>query len=420
MFDSVSFVLFATSSPILVNFALRHPYPWLHAIFLAQCFALISSFAALIDAVFLRPLLSSSLKSLPTAVQQSVWTRLLKEPAGDALSQFMQQNPNSPIIRYFGVLNSERLLLTHPKDIQQVLDSQAYEFGRSYLIRRLLSPVLGKNSLVVSDGAEHIKCRADIHSDFYSQHVAELCPMFWQNAGSLIEAMTACSEGLDGQAPESNHAIDIVKWLEKAAFQIIVSAFFGSAACSDKSFLDELLQEFRGAFSISSGLYAQAEMAWETILPLHVFFGLISLDDVRKAKRSMQGVRALCQKHIAQRRAKVCQNATFLWRMLHCFTNITIACSIRQTLARHPTRISWTLQSNRKISAMKRFWRFARLFLQLGIKRSQLPQPGQFTSSRPDQVYKLCYVQRSAPAFPSQIRSEHRQSRLRCYQRCLY
>jgi cytochrome P450 len=64
-----------------------------------------------------------------------------------------------------------------PKDIKQVMDSEAYEFGRSYLIRRLLSPVLGKTSLVVSDGVDHIRCRKNVNSDFYSEHIAQLCPM---------------------------------------------------------------------------------------------------------------------------------------------------------------------------------------------------------------------------------------------------
>lgn len=178
MFDYINFILFATSTPILVNLAFRQPYSWFQAILLAQVFAILFSFCSLVDAIFVQPYFFNSLRGLPTAGQDPIWTRLFKEPTGDHLLQFMQQSPASQIIRYFGVLNSERLLLTNPKDIKQVLDSQAYEFGRSYLIRRLLSPILGKKSLVVIDGAEHIRCRKDMNSDFYSQHIAELCPMF--------------------------------------------------------------------------------------------------------------------------------------------------------------------------------------------------------------------------------------------------
>ncbi|THW79035.1 cytochrome P450 [Aureobasidium pullulans] len=178
MFDYINFILFATSTPILVNIAFRYPYSWLHTILLAQAFAVFFSFCSLIDAIFVQPFLFSSLRELPTAGQDPIWTRLFKEPTGDQLLEFMRQSPSSQIIRYLGVLNSERLLLTDPKDLKQVLDSEAYEFGRSYLIRRLLSPILGKKSLVVMDGAEHIRCRKDIAPDFYSQHIADLCPMF--------------------------------------------------------------------------------------------------------------------------------------------------------------------------------------------------------------------------------------------------
>ncbi|THW27594.1 cytochrome P450 [Aureobasidium pullulans] len=302
MFDYINFILVATSTPILVNIAFRHPYSWLHTILLAQAFAVFFSFCSLIDAIFVQPFLFSSLRELPTAGQDPIWTRLFKEPTGDQLLRFMRQSPSSQIIRYFGVLNSERLLLTDPKDLKQVLDSEAYEFGRSYLIRRLLSPMLGKKSLVVMDGAEHIRCRKDIDPDFYSQHIADLCPMFWKNACSLVEAMTACSNGVDGQTPGPDNAVEILKWLEKTTFQVIVTAVFGTTTADIQTHIEDLLAEFRDAFSISSGLHAQAEMAWETILPSHLFFGLIPLDDVRKAKSSMQGIKAFCQKQIAKRR----------------------------------------------------------------------------------------------------------------------
>jgi cytochrome P450 len=178
MFDYIQFIILATSSPTLVNIAFRHPYSWLHVLLLTPCFATVASVCAIINAMFVQPLFFSSLRNLPTADQEPIWTRLLREPTGGELTQFHRQAPTSQIIRYFGVLNSERLLLMDPKDIKQVMDSEAYEFGRSYLIRRLLSPILGKKSLVVSDGADHIRCRKNVDPDFYSQHVAQLCPMF--------------------------------------------------------------------------------------------------------------------------------------------------------------------------------------------------------------------------------------------------
>lgn len=129
-------------------------------------------------AIFIIPVAFSNLRDLPTAHQSPVWHRLFIEPTGDHLLQFARDRSNDKLIRYSGVLNSERVLLMDPRDIKQVLDAEAYEFGRSYLIRRLLSPTLGKRSLVVCDGAEHIKLRGDVHPDFYAQRIADLCPIF--------------------------------------------------------------------------------------------------------------------------------------------------------------------------------------------------------------------------------------------------
>ncbi|KAI4728980.1 cytochrome P450 [Aureobasidium sp. EXF-10728] len=286
MFDYVGTILFATSIPILVNVAFRHPYSWLYAIVLAHCFAIFSSLCAIIYAIFVKPLLFDSLRDLPTAVQEPIWTRLFKEPTGSDLAKFHEQAPTGQVIRYFGVLNSERLLLTDPKDIKQVMDSEAYEFGRSYLIRRLLSPILGKSSLVVTDGADHIRCRKN------------------ENACLLVEEVTICSTGNDGRLLGPNSAIEILKLLEKATFRIVFIAFFGSTAINDNTSLEDLLQEFRDAFSISSGLSAQVEMAWETILPSHLFFGLLPVDDIRKAKKSMLGIKSFCRRQISQRKSE--------------------------------------------------------------------------------------------------------------------
>ncbi|KAK6007715.1 hypothetical protein QM012_004529 [Aureobasidium pullulans] len=178
MFDYSRFILFVTSAPFLANIAFRHPYPWLHVMLLAFCFAVSSSICILIGAIFIQPFFFGSLRNLPTAAQKPVWTNLLKEPTGRDLSRFQELNPTSQLIRYFGVLNSERLLLMDPKDLKQVMDSEAYEFGRSYLIRRLLSPVLGRTSLVVTDGADHMRCRKIMDSAFFAQYVAELSTMF--------------------------------------------------------------------------------------------------------------------------------------------------------------------------------------------------------------------------------------------------
>ena len=121
-----------------------------------------------------------------------------------------------------------------------------------------------------------------------------------------MEDVITSSTGPGGQPLGPDNAIEVLKWLERATFRTVFIAFFGSTAVDDHSLLQDLLQEFRDAFAITSGSSAQAEMAWETILPAHVFFTLIPGGDIRKTKRSMRGIKDFCQRQIAQRKSQVC------------------------------------------------------------------------------------------------------------------
>jgi len=113
--------------------------------------------------------------------------------------------------------------------------------------------------------------------------------------------MTAHSYG----APGPDSAIEVLKTFEDTAFKVVFTVFFGSTGMDDNFALEDLLKEFRDAFSISSGSAAQVEMAWETILPSHLFFGLIPVDDIRKTEQSMKGIKSFCRKQIAQRKSEV-------------------------------------------------------------------------------------------------------------------
>lgn len=117
--------------------------------------------------------------------------------------------------------------------------------------------------------------------------------------------MTARNSGSQSQLTGQNSAIEVLKMFEETAFQIVFTAFFGSTLNDGYFSLEDLLEEFREVFSISSGSAAQVEMAWETILPSHLFFGLVPVDDIRKTEQSLKGIKSFCRKQIAQRKSEV-------------------------------------------------------------------------------------------------------------------
>jgi hypothetical protein len=157
--------------------------------------------------------------------------------------------------------------------------------------------------------------------------------------------MTAHSPGAQSQVSGPDSAIEVLEWLEEITFQIIFTAFFGPTTTNDQSSLEDLLKEFRDAFSISLGLSAQAEMVWETILPSYLFFGLIPVDDIRKTEQSMRGIKNFCQKQIAQRKSEV--RAAFRYcstppsvMLSNMIADFVFNFSTRLSLVLYPTRTS--------------------------------------------------------------------------------
>jgi len=65
--------------------------------------------------------------------------------------------PNDGLIYYNSVLNAERLLLTSPQALSEVLTTKSYEFVKPAFLRNGLGRVLG-NGLILSEGDEHKVC----------------------------------------------------------------------------------------------------------------------------------------------------------------------------------------------------------------------------------------------------------------------
>jgi hypothetical protein len=96
----------------------------------------------------------SSYKHLPTAKQPSLWRRLLHEPTPFELRSWMRETPNDGLIRFFGFLNQERLLLTSSENMKQVLQRDAQNYDKLPWFGSLQSAA-GVSGLVSSEGDLH-------------------------------------------------------------------------------------------------------------------------------------------------------------------------------------------------------------------------------------------------------------------------
>lgn len=103
--------------------------------------------------IFIYPYFFSLYRHLPRARQPFLLKRFLFDPKSFELVEFAK-TPNNGLVRYFGFLNQERLLLTTPDICREVLFRESYKFDKLPSITALQAPV-GVSGLVTAKGEFH-------------------------------------------------------------------------------------------------------------------------------------------------------------------------------------------------------------------------------------------------------------------------
>lgn len=70
------------------------------------------------------------------------------------LAQWIRTIPNNGLIRYYMVGNLERVFLTSPKALSDVLVHKAYDFAKPELVQLQLGRVTG-NGVLLAEGHDH-------------------------------------------------------------------------------------------------------------------------------------------------------------------------------------------------------------------------------------------------------------------------
>ncbi|MCJ1272697.1 hypothetical protein MMC21_000484 [Puttea exsequens] len=126
----------------------------------------------------------SPLRHLPTPGQKSL-RRLFKEPTPWLFEQWMKEIPNSGLIRYFGIFNQERLLLTTSEGVRDVLVTNPYHYHKQRAQKIHLEPVLGKGLVFVEDDT-HKFHRKQMSPAFSSKCIRDCQPLFWKKTKEII------------------------------------------------------------------------------------------------------------------------------------------------------------------------------------------------------------------------------------------
>lgn len=189
-------------------------------------------FANVLWATVLYPKFFSPLLKLPGPKDGSFFNgqlwNILSDIPGAPMEKWINEIPNDGLIRFTIAFNAERLLLTSPAVLSEVMVKKVEDWEKPGQLRDSLSIVLG-NSLVVAEGEDHRTQRKNMLPAFSYRHIKEAYPIFWSKSCELIEAI---SDQVAQQSSKSGTSLNGVPiafpdWLRRVTLDNIGEAGFG-------------------------------------------------------------------------------------------------------------------------------------------------------------------------------------------------
>lgn len=178
--------------------------------------------------ILLYPRFFSPLRHIPEAPDAHwFWgqtRRILKAPSGYPMRDWAQSVKNSGLIRY-SFWFTERLLLTSPAALSEVLVTKNYDFVKPPQVRNGLGRILGVG-ILLAEGDEHKVQRKNLMPAFAFRHVKDIYPTFWKKSREMVDCIGEVSKaGGDEQGKEEKKhkagTIDVGNWTSRATLDII-------------------------------------------------------------------------------------------------------------------------------------------------------------------------------------------------------
>ncbi|KAL4966075.1 cytochrome P450 [Aspergillus stella-maris] len=144
------------------------------------------------------------------------------KPLGSAYLKWMNTVPNSGIIAYRSIFNQDRLLLTSPKAIAEVLVHNTYAYTKHPAERSVIGRFLG-DGLTISEGDAHKLQRKLLTPVYSGKNVKGFYGLFWQKAVELVD----CLEKQLLVHTNARGVEEIGQWATRTAMDIIGLASIG-------------------------------------------------------------------------------------------------------------------------------------------------------------------------------------------------
>ncbi|KAK3362785.1 cytochrome P450 [Lasiosphaeria hispida] len=208
-------------------------------------------------AVVLYPKLFSPLRGLPEPSGNTFfngqWAKITGKPTGIPMLEWVNSIPNDGVIRYLGLLNQERLIVTSPKALAEVLTTKSYDFQKPESLRFSIGRILGMTGILFTEGDEHRTQRRNLLPAFAFRRIKDLYPVFWSKSRECVDAMTEAIISDAAKTPEEpgsrpTSVIEVGTWASRATLDIIGVAGLGRDFGAIENPTNELNQTYQSLF----------------------------------------------------------------------------------------------------------------------------------------------------------------------------
>lgn len=222
---------------------------------------------------------------------------LIKEPSGVPPRRWASEIPNNGLIRYLHLFNRERLLLTSPQALSEVLTVKSYDFVKPELLRIGVGQVLGVGVLL-AEGDEHKAQRKNLMPAFHFRHIKELYPIFWNKSQEMVR----CIQAEVKNSTDPNPFVEVGEWGSRATLDIIGVAGMGQDFNALHDPTNELNRVYRAVFQPDRT--ARILGVLQFFLP-HIIVRNLPLDRNRSVNAAATVARNTCRKLVEQKKQRL-------------------------------------------------------------------------------------------------------------------
>jgi len=184
--------------------------------------------------------------------------RIIKAPSGYPMRDWTESVPNNGLIRY-SMWFQERLLVTTPAALSEVLVTKNYDFIKPPQVRNGLGRILGIGVLL-AEGDEHKTQRKNLMPAFAFRHVKDIYPIFWNKSQEMVKCLAEASKSSESadekhtsdtedQSQHEKGAIDVGTWTSRATLDIIGLSGMGQDFDSLHDPSNDLNNTYRSVFN---------------------------------------------------------------------------------------------------------------------------------------------------------------------------